>query len=287
MLSQYPFKGRKFQTRRGHEMHYLDEGHGTEPPILFLHGNPTWSFMYRRIISELSKNSRCLAPDHIGCGFSEKPDLSDFPYDLENHAENILSLLDYLELSKVSLVLHDWGGAIGLTALRNQPERIHKITLLNTAAFTSPKVPKRILLCRIPLLGSLIVRGLNGFAWPATWMATEKGLDESVKQGFLDPYNNWKNRIAVWRFVQDIPHENDHPSRNLLMETENSLAQLQDKPTIACWGMKDFCFSPFFLNEWCQRMPGLKAHKFHEAGHYILEDAFEEVFPIMRAFLLK
>ena len=286
MLDQYPFKPRKFLTSYGHDMHYIDEGDGSEPPVLFLHGNPTWSYMYRKIIAGLSREIRCIAPDHIGCGLSQKPNLHEFPYDLQSHAQNIVSLLDHLELSKVSLVLHDWGGAIGLTALRKQPERIHKIILLNTAAYPSRKVPRRILVCRIPVLGSLFVRGLNGFAWPATWMATKKGLSYQTKLGFLHPYDSWSNRVAIWRFVRDIPYELTHPSRELLIETEDSLTRLGNKPIIACWGMKDFCFSSFYLNEWIRRLPKITAYRFDNAGHYVLEDAFDEINPIIHSFII-
>ncbi|MEG3603988.1 MAG: alpha/beta fold hydrolase, partial [Verrucomicrobiota bacterium] len=119
-------------------MHYLDEGpRSDDVPLLLLHGNPTWSFFYRKIIKCLSSEKRCIAPDHIGCGLSEKPNFRNFPYDLQTHSGNLIDLLDNLGVKKVILVLHDWGGAIGLTAFRNQPEQIEKIVLLNTAAFPS------------------------------------------------------------------------------------------------------------------------------------------------------
>ena len=267
-------------------MHYLDEGPHESPPILFLHGNPTWSFMYRNLICELSKTHRCLAPDHLGCGLSDKPSSNEFAYDLKSHSQNIFDLLEELSIDQFSLVVHDWGGAIGLTAFRNQLSRLKKIVLLNTASFHSTDVPKRILFCRLPLIGSLFVRGLNGFAWPATFMATAKGLSKDAKAGLLAPYNSWRNRIAVWRFVKDIPYESNHPTRTLLKETESQLAELKTKEIISCWGMKDFCFHPGFLEKWKNILPNLKSYEFEDSGHYILEDNYSDCVEKIKPFLI-
>ena len=274
--------------RENLKMHYLDEGKKTdECPILMLHGNPTWSFYYRKVVSALKEEARCIAPDHIGCGLSDKPKSSEFSYDLKSHSSNILSLLDHLQVERVKLVLHDWGGAIGLTALKDQPERIDRIALLNTAAFPSKDVPWRILLCRFPLIGLFIVRALNGFAQPATWMATSKGLSQQAKTGYLHPYQNWRDRIAIWKFVKDIPLEPNHPSLPLLRKTEESLSSLKELPSLACWGMNDFCFHQGYLNRWEEIWPSLVIHRFKKAGHYILEDSLEDCLKVMKPFLLK
>ena len=177
---QYSFSQNYFITHSGHRMHYLDEGSSNQESIVFLHGNPTWSFMYRNLISQLSNDYRCIAPDHIGCGLSEKPSLNEFSYDLEGHSANLFDLLEKLEVKHFSLVVHDWGGAIGLTAFRKEYQRVQKVVLLNTASFNSDDVPKRIQFCRIPLLGSLFVRAFNGFAWPASFMASTKGLTKTA-----------------------------------------------------------------------------------------------------------
>jgi haloalkane dehalogenase len=284
---QYPFSGKYYLDQYGHKMHYLDEGPEDGPVVLLLHGNPTWSFMYRNVVQKLKNTHRCIAPDHIGCGLSEKPGVADFPYNLKSHAENIWGLLEHLGIKQFSLVVHDWGGAIGLTAFRDQLDRIQKLTILNTAAFIDKDVPKRILFCRLPFIGDFFVRGLNGFAWPATFMASAKGLSQSIKRGLLAPYGSWRNRVAVWRFVKDIPFEENHPTRPLLRETENVLKNLDNIPTIACWGMKDFCFNPNYLKKWKRLIPGLISHEFHDAGHYILEDECEECVQIISSFIRK
>ncbi len=283
--SNYPYKGNFFQTNSGAHLHYLDEGMKEGTPTVFLHGNPTWSFFYRRLIAQLHEHGRCIVPDHIGCGLSDKPPSTSFTYDLKHHSENIFDLLKYLNIEEVNLVVHDWGGAIGLTALRNNSHRVKKLVLMNTAAFPSKNVPFRILLCRIPLIGSLLVRGLNGFAGPATHMAVTKPLCPEIKKGFLFPYQGWHNRIAVWKFVKDIPYEKNHPTMRILQETEKSLPNYKNIPVLACWGMKDFCFHEGFLEQWKSRLPNLTAHPITDAGHYLLEDNFEECLSIIKPFL--
>ena len=271
----YPFQGNSFKVKSGFNLHYLDEGKEQGTPTLFLHGNPTWSFFYRRLVLSLREHGRCIVPDHIGCGLSEKPSFPKFSYNLASHGQNIIDLIDHLKIDRIRLVVHDWGGAIGLSAFRDQPERIEKIVLMNTAAFPSRDIPKRILFCRLPILGSLFVRHLNGFAGPATYMAVKNSLQSEIKRGFLYPYNNWANRVAVWRFVKDIPFEKNHPTMPLLQETADSLNSYNQTPIIACWGMKDFCFHGGFLKEWQQRLPHIVAHKFTNSGHYLLEDDLE------------
>tara|TARA_B100000242_G_C43050802_1_gene490945 strand:+ start:967 stop:1860 length:894 start_codon:yes stop_codon:yes gene_type:complete len=281
---EYPFGSNFLTLTNGNKIHYIDEGIKSNFPTLFLHGNPTWSFFYRNLIQSLSGNYRCIAPDHLGCGLSDKPDILDFNYDLQGHADNFQELICHLNLEKFNLVVHDWGGAIGLTALRENFQRINKLVLLNTASFTSNDVPKRIKFCRIPVIGEFFVRQLNGFAGPATWMATNKKLPSDIKSGFLLPYNDWPSRIAIWHFVRDIPLGKNHPSFSNLLKTEEALHKLKEIPKIACWGMKDFCFHEGFLKKWKKILPNLTIHKIASAGHYLLEDEFEKCEVIIKNF---
>src|SRR5690606_14034462 len=205
----YPFRGH-FLTVEQEQLHYLDEGSGD--PVLMLHGNPTWSFYYRNLVRDLRGRFRCVVPDHIGCGFSSKP--QHYPYTLARHILNVERLVEDLDLRKITLVVHDWGGAIGMGFAVRNPERISRIVVLNTAAFLSRRIPWRINICRVPGLGALIIRGFNGFAGPAVFMATKKpgGLPREVARGFLLPYRSWGNRVANLRFVQDIPMSPRHPT---------------------------------------------------------------------------
>ena len=154
--NQYPFKTKKFDID-GNRLSYVDEGEGKV--IVMLHGNPTWSFFYRNLIKLLRKRYRVIAPDHMGCGLSDKP--QDYPYRMADHVSNIEKLLDHLQIEKHSLVLHDWGGAIGMGYAANHPERIEALVIMNSGAFRSKRIPWRIAVCRLKFLGPLLVRGLN------------------------------------------------------------------------------------------------------------------------------
>ena len=117
-------------------------------------------------------------------------------------------------------------------------------------------------------------------------MATAKGLSKDAKNGLLAPYDSWRNRIAVWRFVKDIPYESNHPTRTLLKETEFKLSELKTKEIISCWGMKDFCFHPEFLKKWKNILPNLKSYEFEDSGHYILEDNYSDCVKKIKPFLI-
>ena len=270
----------------GHVLSYLDEGikHGGTP-TLFLHGNPTWSFFYRKAVQSFKEHGRCIVPDHLGCGLSDKPSSKKFSYRLKDHAENILQLIDSLNIDQINLVVHDWGGAIGMTAFSSMPERVKKIVLLNTAAFPSKDVPRRILFCRLPIIGEIFVRAFNGFAKPATWMASAKGMSEHAREGFLFPYRSWHDRVAIWNFVKDIPFEKNHVSRSTLKQTAENLSAFSSTPSIACWGMKDFCFHGEFLKKWEEIWPNMETYRFDDYGHYILEDGFDRVRSRIEPFL--
>lgn len=282
MHPDYDFKS-QFVHVDGHSYHYIDEGVG--PVIVMVHGNPTWSFYYRRLINLLKKKYRVIAVDHMGCGRSDKP--QKYPYTLQRHVSNLQFLLNHLCIRRYSLVVHDWGGAIGFGCAVENPESIEKIVVLNTAAFRSRRIPFRIRICRWPLIGPIIVRGLNGFAWPATFMAVENPLPNDVKKGYLAPYDSWRNRVAISAFVKDIPLSPSHVSYGILEKIEQGLGRLRELgiPMIILWGGKDFCFNKYFFDEWCERFPEARSHYFEDGGHYVLEDKFEDVSVLVQEFM--
>jgi haloalkane dehalogenase len=250
---------------------------------VLVHGNPTWSFYYRRLITALSPHHRVIVPDHLGCGLSSKP--QEYPYRLQNHIDNLTLLLRRLDLGPVDLVVHDWGGAIGMGWATAHPELVRRIVVLNTAAFLSPQVPLRIAVCKIPGFGDLAIRGLNGFAGAAVFMAVEKPLPPEVRAGYLLPYRSWADRIAHLRFVQDIPLHPGHPTWPVVDAIDRELTVLRKKPMLILWGGKDWCFTDHFLNGWLRRFPAAQAVRFDDAGHYVLEDAYEEIVPrVVRFF---
>ncbi len=279
IISQYPFSPKLFQIEH-HRLSYLDEGSG--PAVVMLHGNPSWSFLYRNLITELKDNYRLIVPDHLGCGLSDKP--QKYPYRLQDHIDNLEKLLCSLKIKKCYLIVHDWGGAIGMGWAGKYPEKIAGLVVLNTAAFRSRRIPLRIAICRWPFIGQFLVRGLNGFAGAAVHMAVKRKMSKDAASGFLHPYGSWGDRVAVYGFVRDIPLESTHPSWNTLVGVENNLSLLQEKPMLICWGGKDFCFNDLFYNEWKTRFPNAESHYFKDAGHYILEDAFDEVSPLITDF---
>ncbi|RJP41479.1 MAG: alpha/beta fold hydrolase [Phycisphaerales bacterium] len=277
----FPFTSR-YLDLDGIRMHYVDEGRPDAPPVLLLHGNPTWSFFYRDIIRDLRATHRVIAPDHVGCGLSDKP--RRYPYRLATHVDNVEKLIDALRLVGITLGVHDWGGAIGFGLACRRPQRFRRFIVFNAAAFFGP-APWRIRVCRWPLVGALIVRGFNGFARPAATMAVRRRLPPDVRAGFLAPYRCWGDRVAIWSFVKDIPTRPSHPSWAVIESIDGSLPQFRDRPTLICWGMRDFCFDADFLEGWRARFPEAEVHRFEDAGHYLLEDAGDRIVPLVRAFV--
>jgi pimeloyl-ACP methyl ester carboxylesterase len=278
----YPFESH-FLTLGPHRLHYLDEGHGE--PLLFVHGNPTWSFYWRNLVLGLRESHRCIAVDHIGCGLSDKP--TDYRYTLEQRIDDLVSLVERLDLSGATLLAHDWGGAIGLGTVQRLPQRFSRIVLFNTGAFPPPFVPWRIAACRLPLVGTFAVRGLNGFARAALRMAVEKPqrMTPAVRFGLLAPYDDWAHRIAVDRFVRDIPFSPRHPTWQTLERIEAGLPGLADRPIQLIWGMRDWCFRPECLDRFLMHWPQAEVHRLADCGHYVVEDAHERILPLVRQFL--
>ena len=281
----YPFTSR-YLPIQGLRYHYLDEGEG--PPVVMLHGNPTWSFYYRDLIKALRPSYRVIAPDHIGMGLSEKPDDSRYVYSAERRVADLSELIEHLGLRSFTLVGHDWGGILGTLYATRHPERIRAMVLMNTAGFNWPigkRLPFALLLSRVPGSG-LFIRGLNAFARGAVRLGmTRRRMRPEVAQGLLHPYGTWADRISIHRFVQDIPVSPADRGYELGLLMESRLKLLRGVPKLFCWGMKDFVFCAKMLDEWVRFFPDAEVRRFDDAGHYILEDAAADVIPAVRAFL--
>lgn len=282
--SAYPWSGLRVRVPGG-SLHVLDEGPRNAPVLLALHGNPTWSFYWRRLVTHYAATHRVVVPDHLGCGLSDKP--QDAPYRLADHVDNVLRVVDELGLRDVTLVVHDWGGAIGMGAATKRPGLARRFVVTNTGAWRSLRIPPSIATVKIPGFGALAVRGFNGFAAVAAIRATAKGLDPVARAGLLAPYGSWHDRIATLRFVQDIPLGPWHPSYAELGRIDDGLAALADRPMLICWGDADFCFTPAFRAEWQRRFPSAEVHAWADVGHYVMEDAPERVLAAMDAFLAR
>lgn len=278
LKKEYPFESHFLEIEKN-SLHYIDVGSGSI--ILMLHGNPTWSFFYRNLAKHFSINYRIIVPDHMGCGLSSKP--QEYEYTLETHILNLCHLVAHLNLTEITLVVHDWGGAIGMGLATKYPHLIKKMVVMNTAAFKSLEIPMRINILRNPL-GEWFIRKFNGFSGPATFMATTKGLSPLVKKGFTLPYHDYNSRIATAKFVRDIPMNENHPTYKTLKTIEDKLPSLK-APLLILWGKKDFCFTMNFQKRWLDIFPEAKTVVFRNAGHYLIEDEESGVIEEIEKFL--
>ncbi|MEM9380932.1 MAG: alpha/beta fold hydrolase [Planctomycetota bacterium] len=279
LQSLYPYTPR-FLEVDGRAVHYVDEGPREGGTILCVHGNPTWSFYWRAVVEACSGEARVVVPDHLGMGLSDR---APGGVRLAAHVHALVALIDALDLHDVTLVVHDWGGAIGFGAALARRDRVTRFVVTNTAAFPSSFIPKRIAACRVPLLGRLAVQGGNAFALAATRMTTTSPLRDDVKRGLLAPYGSWADREQIWRFVEDIPMHESHASWSTLSTIADHLASLRGLPMEIVWGMRDWCFTPLFLAGWEQRFPDANVARLDDVGHYVMEDAPEAVVEAIRA----
>ncbi|MBT0654744.1 alpha/beta fold hydrolase [Geomobilimonas luticola] len=287
ITKEYPFTGHRLDLD-GLNYHYLDEGSGD--PVVMVHGNPSWSFYYRNLVLALRDRYRCIVPDHMGCGLSDKPGDDRYDYTLSRRVDDLERLLDHLGIREnITLVLHDWGGMIGMAYAVRHPERIRRLVILNTAAFHLPKekpFPLALRICRDTWIGALLVRGLNAFSLAASFVGCKRNpMPTDLRRAYRSPYDSWQNRIATLRFVQDIPLSPGDRNYELVSSVARGLEQFTSRPMLICWGEKDFVFDRHFLAEWQRRFPGAEVHSFADCGHYILEDAGEEIVPLIAAFL--
>ena len=283
----YPFTA-NYHTINGHRYHYLDEGHGE--PLLMVHGNPTWSFYYRSLVNAFSSQYRVIVPDHIGCGLSAKPAAGQYDFRLKSRVADLAALVDHLALkAPITLVVHDWGGMIGLAWALEHLNQVARIIILNTSGFFPPRskgIPHRLRMIRAgaPLMKSAVLN-LNLFAKAALYMAPHNPLPADVKAGLIAPYNTPQNRLATLKFVEDIPLAKRDPSGDIVARVDENLEKICRCPILILWGAHDFVFDLDYYREWRRRLPQARAHCFHDAGHYLLEDIPDKIIFHIKDFL--
>ena len=295
----YPFTPQRFEVRPGIAMSYLDEGppaiDGVQPEVVvMLHGNPSWSYYWRKLVLGLRDRYRCIVPDHVGMGLSDKPDddpAADphYRYTLQSRVDDVERLLQHLGITgPVTLAVHDWGGAIGFGWGLKHSSQIRRLVITNTAAFPLPRakpLPRRLRLGRDSTIGTGLIRGLNAFAGGAARMGVVTPMPRDVRRAYLAPYDSWTNRIATSRFVQDIPLGDGDAAWPLVQAIGRKLPEYADRPAFIGWGLRDFVFDHHFLAGFSAALPGAQVQAFEDAGHYVLEDKADVLVPAIRDFL--
>ena len=267
----FPFEARYIEAGDV-RLHYVDEGPRDGEPLLFAHGNPTWSYLWRKPIAALSENGRrCVAFDHMGFGRSEKP-AQLARYTLEAHVDNARALIDELDLRDVTLVAHDWGGPIGLGAMLEQPERLRAAVLMNTWAWELPSfVPSFIREFRTEGLGEILVLGGNLFVESIPGGMARRDPDPVMMDAYRAPFPDYWSRVAMLAAQRDIPFTERDRSALLMGSIHERLDDL-DIPVTLVWGMRDRVFQPVFMEQWRELFPEARVVELQDAAHFVPED---------------
>src|SRR5262245_49341393 len=282
-------------------MHYIDEGSRSGRPVVMVHGNPTWGYVYRHFIPPLIEaGHRAIVPDHLGFGRSEKPDEPEL-YRVPRHAERLDALLESLDLRGVTRSPQDWGGPIGLYWATQHPERVDGLFILNTFAHgwrpealppgkTKVPLPLPLRLFRTPGLGAVLVKGLDafkrGFLFGPGVVHRER-LTPIVKRAYRDVHRGWSERTSILVFPREIPVTDGGPVIAMDTEIEEGLKRdFRSKPVHITWAMDDVAFTPQFLDTlWLDTFPDASVTRLEDAGHYLQEDAHERIAPALAAFV--
>lgn len=270
------------------EMSYVEAGDPNAEPVVLLHGNPTWSFLYRKVIPGLRRH-RVIAVDLLGFGRSDKLQRMQ-DYTLENHVSALKQLLAKLGLEQVTLVVHDWGGPIGLSAAVDEPQRFARFVVMNSWAFAPDRynrVPQPLKTFRTPYLGELLVLTVSGFvevALPAG-VVDRKALRGEPMRCYRAPHPNYRMRWPVLAFPRDIPMSPEDASYSRMRRTDEGLRELS-QPTLLLWGKRDPVFPPRVARKFEQRMNVVESRTF-DASHYLQEDVGPELAQAIDTFTTK
>lgn len=275
----FPFTSRWFDSADG-RMHYVDEGSGE--PVLFVHGTPTWSFLYRHLIRRAAARHRAIAVDHLGFGLSDKPPLA--PYAPNDHARRLVALIDALDLRGVTLVVHDFGGPIGLAAALERPDRIARLVLFNTWLWDlgDDRAIARGARIAGSRMGRVLYRRLNfpvGVLMPAAFK-NRRALTQEVHRHYAAPLATPDDRNAAWHCARALLG-----SATWFESLWRSRERLHAKPMLLLWGLGDPAFGPPYLERWRREFASAFTHTFADCGHFVPEEAAAHVGPIIDRFL--
>ena len=277
----YPFESRFFETPDGHQMHYVDEGEGD--PIVFLHGNPAWSFEFRHLIGELRNEYRCIAPDHIGFGLSSRSD-NPLDYHPKAHARRITEFLEQLDARDITLYLTDWGGPIGLEFARQRPDLVKKIVIANTWCWSVAGDPHfvRFSWFMRSVVGQFMIKRLNCFVNKVLPKAIgNKGaITPEMMRHYRSALPNPSARNACAALPGHIIGASDW-----LEEIWTEREKFAGKPSLVFWGLKDIAFRRKELEHWRANLIDCQVHEFEDCGHFLAEEAPERMLPTLRSFM--
>lgn len=279
----FPFKARYLRAANV-RLHYVDEGARDAQPLLFLHGNPTWSYLWRRQIADLSEQGhRCVAFDHMGFGRSDKPPHMAV-YSLRAHVDNTLALIDGLDLSDVVLVAPDWGGPIGLGALLERRERLRGLVLMNTWAWELPSfLPPFLREFRTEGLGEILALGGNLFVESIPGGMARRDIDPVMMEAYRAPFPDYWSRAGMLAFQREIPLTERDRSARLIGSIHERLSEL-DVPVLLLWGLRDPVFQPVFLDQWRELFPAARTVELEDAAHFLVEDRPDAVTEAIAGF---
>jgi haloalkane dehalogenase len=274
--TEYPFTPRPFDTPDG-RMSYLDEGSGK--PVFLVHGTPSWSFEWRHVVRSLAGERRLIAPDHLGFGLSEKP--ARAPYRVADHARRLLALFDALDLHDVTLVVHDFGGPIGLPIALERPSRVTRVVVVNSWMWPNGDDPATARLCRMVSgpVGRFLYRWMNAsprWLLPASF-GDRKRLTPAVHSQYVGPFASREERTAPWVLGTELTGGDAHYAS--LWERRAALAQL---PMTIVWGEKDPAFGAKALARWTEAFPHASVVRCPGAGHFPQEEDPDAVIRAVR-----
>lgn len=265
----YPFTSRWLEVE-GLPVHYVDEGEG--PALLFLHGNPTWSFLYRDVIRALRDRFRCLALDYPGMGMSAKPrdvGRDDYGFTPAEHSRVVEGFVDALDLEDLTLMVQDWGGPIGIGFATRRPERVARLVIGNTWAWPAEEFDMKLFSAMFGLgPGRFAVTRFNVFIERLLPMGCERELAAEVMAAYRAPFPTPADRVPIATFARSIVK-----ARPFLTEVVQNLDAVVDKPVQIIWGKKDRAFRKRELERWKRIFPDARVRVLDDAGHFIQEDA--------------
>jgi pimeloyl-ACP methyl ester carboxylesterase len=279
----FPFKP-NFKMINGFRMHYVDAGQGE--PIVCLHGEPTWGYLYRNFIPPLSRTNRVIVPDHMGFGKSDVP--KDKPYTLSQHIDNLTKLVLELDLADITLVGQDWGGPIMFGFAVNYPDRVKRLVIMNTGIGVYPEGTKTWVSDMIEkgtyesTLGNL-KKTMPGLLRGGVAKGTK--ITDTMIRAYTAPFPDKASCRGAMAFPRDIPVGRSHPSAPTMHSIVERRNLLRDKGKVIVWGLQDPVFPRYILDWWLSAYPGTRVHELREASHFLQEDSPDTIVRVIQQFL--